>query len=201
MAVQPLADGEPFAVERSRLRIAARPCSRPSCAGCRQQSRVGRADRRRERSIPHAGSLRCVWSNGKMQCSRAATCAPATAPRVHSGGTEAARPLQVAQGGSTRRVPPGSVAAGGSAAPQSDIVDRPSSARTSHTLRSNAVSRMSRQLGAARFTSEMGRYLPVNILDSGRSGRLVRVCAEFQGSSAKFVGGFQSAAVDWLRKR
>jgi hypothetical protein len=31
---------------------------------------------------------------------------------------------------------------------------------------------MSRQLGAARFTSEMGRYLLVNILDSGRSGRL-----------------------------
>jgi len=31
---------------------------------------------------------------------------------------------------------------------------------------------MSRQLGAAGFTSEMGRYLPVNILDSGRSGRL-----------------------------
>jgi hypothetical protein len=26
----------------------------------------------------------------------------------------------------------------------------------------------------------MGRYLPVNILDSGRSGRLLRVCAEFQ---------------------
>jgi hypothetical protein len=46
------------------------------------------------------------------------------------------------------------------------------STRTSHTLRSNAVSGMSRQLGAARFTSEMGRYLPVNILDSGRSGRL-----------------------------
>lgn len=39
---------------------------------------------------------------------------------------------------------------------------------------------MSRQLGAARFTSERGRYLPVNIPDSGRSGRLVRVCAEFQ---------------------
>ena len=39
---------------------------------------------------------------------------------------------------------------------------------------------MSRQLGAAGFTSEMGRYLPVNILASGRSGRLVRVCAEFQ---------------------
>jgi hypothetical protein len=31
---------------------------------------------------------------------------------------------------------------------------------------------MSRQLGAAGFTSEMGRYLPVNILDSGRWGRL-----------------------------
>jgi len=39
---------------------------------------------------------------------------------------------------------------------------------------------MSRQLGAARFTSEMGRYLPVKILDSGLSGRLVRVCVEFQ---------------------
>jgi len=60
------------------------------------------------------------------------------------------------------------------------ITDGRRSTRTSHTLRSNAVSRMSRQLGAARFTSEMGRYLPVNILDSGRSGRLVRVCAEFQ---------------------
>ena len=34
--------------------------------------------------------------------------------------------------------------------------------------------------GPARFTSEMGRYLPVNILDSGRSGQLVRVCAQFQ---------------------
>ena len=39
---------------------------------------------------------------------------------------------------------------------------------------------MSRQLGAARFTSEMGRCLPVNVLDSGISGRLVRVRAEFQ---------------------
>jgi hypothetical protein len=39
---------------------------------------------------------------------------------------------------------------------------------------------MSRQLGAARFTSEMGRYLPFNILDSGRSGLLVRGRAEFQ---------------------
>jgi len=39
---------------------------------------------------------------------------------------------------------------------------------------------MSRQLGAARFTSEMGRYLSVNILDSGRSGRLVRVYAAFR---------------------
>jgi hypothetical protein len=29
-------------------------------------------------------------------------------------------------------------------------------------------------------TSARGRYLPVNILDSGRSGRLVWVCAEFQ---------------------
>jgi hypothetical protein len=52
------------------------------------------------------------------------------------------------------------------------ITDGRRSTRTSHTLRSNAVSGMSRQLGAARFTSEMGRYLPVNILDSGRSGRL-----------------------------
>lgn len=54
------------------------------------------------------------------------------------------------------------------------------STRTSQTLRSNAVSRMSWHLGAAIFTSEMGRYLPVNILDSGRSGHLVRVCAQFQ---------------------
>ena len=38
---------------------------------------------------------------------------------------------------------------------------------------------MSRQLGAARFTSEMGRCLPVNVLDSGISGRLIRVRAEF----------------------
>ncbi len=52
--------------------------------------------------------------------------------------------------------------------------------RTSRTLRSNAFSRMTRQLGAARFTSEMGCYLPVNILDGGRSVRWVRVCAEFQ---------------------
>jgi len=37
-----------------------------------------------------------------------------------------------------------------------------------------------RQLDAARSTSEVGRYLPVNIFDSGRSGRRVRVCAEFQ---------------------
>ena len=42
---------------------------------------------------------------------------------------------------------------------------------------------MSRQLGAARFTSEMGRYLPVNIPDSGLSGRLVRVCVEIQSIS------------------
>ena len=38
---------------------------------------------------------------------------------------------------------------------------------------------MSRQLGAARLASEIGRYLPVNILGSGRSVNLVRVCAEF----------------------
>jgi hypothetical protein len=55
------------------------------------------------------------------------------------------------------------------------------STRTIHTLRTSAVSLMSRQPGAARFPSEMGRYLPVNILDSGRSGRLVRVCAKFPG--------------------
>jgi hypothetical protein len=60
------------------------------------------------------------------------------------------------------------------------IVDGPSSTRANHTLRSNAVSPISRQPGAARFTSEVGRCLRVNIPDSGRSGRLVRVCAEFQ---------------------
>jgi hypothetical protein len=42
---------------------------------------------------------------------------------------------------------------------------------------------MSRQLGGARFTSEMGRHLPVNILDRGRSGRLVRVCADLKASA------------------
>ncbi len=52
------------------------------------------------------------------------------------------------------------------------ITDGRRSTWTCHTLRSNAVSGMSRQPGAARFTSEMGRYLPVNILDRGRSGRL-----------------------------
>jgi hypothetical protein len=39
---------------------------------------------------------------------------------------------------------------------------------------------MSRQLGAARFTSEIGRCLPVKILDSSRSGILARARAEFQ---------------------
>jgi hypothetical protein len=52
------------------------------------------------------------------------------------------------------------------------ITDVRRSTPTSHTLRSNAVSGMSRQPSAARFTSEMGRYPPVNILDSGGSGRL-----------------------------
>jgi hypothetical protein len=53
---------------------------------------------------------------------------------------------------------------------------------------------MSRQLGAARFTSEVGRYLPVSILDSGRSGRLVRMCAEFQ--SIGFANRFELVYLD-----
>ena len=68
------------------------------------------------------------------------------------------------------------------------------STRTGHTLRSNAVNRMSRRLGAARFASEAGRYLPVNIRDSGRSGRLVPVCAEFQ--SIGLADRFELANLD-----
>ena len=54
----------------------------------------------------------------------------------------------------------------------------------SHASLKRGRSHVARQLGTARFTREIGRYLPVNILDSGRSGRLVRVCAEFQSIGA-----------------
>lgn len=72
--------------------------------------------------------------------------------------------------------------------------DRQDPTRTSHTLRSNALRRMSRQLGAATSTSEMGRYLPANIPDSGRSDRLVQVCAEFQ--SIDLPNRFQRVYLD-----
>jgi hypothetical protein len=42
---------------------------------------------------------------------------------------------------------------------------------------------MSRQLGAAGFTSEKGRCLLVNILDSGRSDRVVGCVPDLKASA------------------